>query len=70
MMHKHNLGLETDCTWGTPVLEEVTKKPVEWRNFKSSGSAQVVSKPKKPSYHKGSCVIKDPVSNPKKPLLS
>lgn len=48
MMHKHNLGLETDCTWGVPIIEKVTQtKPV--------------STPKrKPKYHTNTCVVKDP----------
>lgn len=48
MMHKHNLGLETDCTWGVPVVEQ--KSPVK------------PSKPvenKKPKYHTKPCVVKD-----------
>ena len=48
MMHKHNLGLETDCTWGTPIVEEIKQ------------SSPVVEK-KTPNYHTP-CLKKDPVS--------
>ena len=47
-MHKNNLALETDCTWGVPIVEEIRSNDVE--------------KPKKPKYHQGTCIKRDPVS--------
>ena len=51
-MHKHNLGLESDCTWGVPDLQEVVRTEP--------------TKPTKPvqnrKHLKQSCVVKDPVS--------
>ena len=48
-MHKNNLGLETDCTWGVPIVETVSR------------SEPVVEK-KKPKYHSKPCLVRDPVS--------
>jgi len=49
MMHKHNLALETDCTWGVPSWEKVSQ------------TAPTVEK-KKPKYHSKTCVVKDPAA--------
>ena len=44
-MHKNNLALETDCTWGVPIVE-VVKPEVETPKMR---------------YHHGSCIKRDPV---------
>jgi len=62
LMHKNNLGLETDCTWGVPalaaeVVTQVVPKPVK-------------SAPRAPKYHAGSCIKrnKDTTTHVKSPL--
>lgn len=50
-MHKHNLGLETDCTWGVPI---VTPEVVTQPRPKLQKAA--------PKYHHGTCIKKDPTA--------
>ena len=56
-MHKHNLGLETDCTWGVPALQAEVVTQVVPKTYTAPEA------PRAPKYHGGSCIKRNKVEN-------
>ena len=55
-MHKNNLALETDCTWGVPIVESVSSKKKEEKPAVMTSSEKPMSRP--------SCIKRDQVWHP------